>query len=79
MHRLAVRIDELEADDRAVGLLLHPDDTAIARRLIADGDANLRPRLQRLVNRAELTPEEVHILRGIAKAVEVAAKGRSSA
>ena len=30
----------------------------------------LMPRLQQLLNRAELRPEEVHILRGIAKAVE---------
>jgi tRNA/rRNA methyltransferase len=31
------------------------------------------PRLQQLLNRSNLTPEEVHILRGIARAVERAA------
>ncbi|MCU0920153.1 MAG: RNA methyltransferase, partial [Burkholderiaceae bacterium] len=28
------------------------------------------PRLQQLLNRAQLTQEEVHILRGIARAIE---------
>jgi tRNA/rRNA methyltransferase len=32
----------------------------------------LMPRLQQLLNRAQLTPEEVHILRGIARAVDKA-------
>jgi tRNA/rRNA methyltransferase len=30
------------------------------------------PRLQQLINRAQPTAEELHILRGIARAVEVA-------
>jgi tRNA/rRNA methyltransferase len=30
----------------------------------------LMPRLQQLLNRAQLTQEEVHILRGIARAIE---------
>jgi tRNA/rRNA methyltransferase len=34
----------------------------------------LMPRLQQLLNRAELTREEVHILRGIARAVATAAR-----
>ena len=38
--------------------------------LDAAAPKKLMPRLHRLVNRAELTAEEVHILRGIAKAVE---------
>jgi tRNA/rRNA methyltransferase len=42
-----------------------------------DAPKKLMPRLQRLVNRAELTQEEVHILRGIAKAVDAAARGRT--
>jgi tRNA/rRNA methyltransferase len=45
--------------------------------LDAAAPKKLMPRLQRLVNRAELTQEEVHILRGIAKAVVAAAKGRA--
>ena len=35
-----------------------------------DAPKKLMPRLQGLVNRAQLTQEEVHILRGIAKAME---------
>lgn len=36
----------------------------------------LMPRLQRLLNRLQLAPEEVHILRGIARAVQQAAESR---
>jgi tRNA/rRNA methyltransferase len=32
----------------------------------------LMPRLQQLLNRAQLTMEEVHILRGVARAVDKA-------
>ena len=34
------------------------------------------PRRQQLFNRARPTPEEIHILRGIAKAMTEAAQGR---
>ncbi len=35
----------------------------------------LMPRLNQLLNRARLTPEEVHILRGVARAVQALARG----
>jgi tRNA/rRNA methyltransferase len=35
----------------------------------------LMPRLNQLFNRAQLTPEEIHILRGVAKAMSEAASG----
>ena len=35
----------------------------------------LMPRLQQLLNRAQLTQEEIHILRGMARAVGAARKG----
>ena len=35
----------------------------------------LMPRLNQLFNRAQLTPEEIHILRGVAKAMSQAASG----
>jgi tRNA/rRNA methyltransferase len=35
----------------------------------------LMPRLNQLFNRAQLTPEEIHILRGVAKAMSEAAAG----
>jgi tRNA/rRNA methyltransferase len=37
----------------------------------------LMPRLNQLFNRADLSEEEVHILRGIAKAMAQSAKGKS--
>jgi len=37
----------------------------------------LMPRLQQLLNRAQLTTEEVHILRGVARAVDKARFGRN--
>lgn len=67
-------VDAHRADDTAVqGLLDH------WRRTLIDIDyldpavpRKLMPRLQQLVNRAQLTDEEVHILRGVARAVEKA-------
>jgi tRNA/rRNA methyltransferase len=35
----------------------------------------LMPRLNQLFNRSQLTPEEIHILRGVAKAMSQAASG----
>jgi tRNA/rRNA methyltransferase len=35
----------------------------------------LMPRLNQLFNRAQLTPEEIHILRGVAKAMSEAGRG----
>jgi tRNA/rRNA methyltransferase len=67
-------VDARLADDAAVqGVLDHWRETlagigyfdpAVPRKLM--------PRLRRLLNRAELTREEVHILRGIARAVDKA-------
>jgi len=38
----------------------------------------LMPRLNQLFNRAQLMPEEIHILRGVAKAMTEAARGRAA-
>ena len=38
----------------------------------------LMPRLNQLVNRAQLSPEEVHILRGIAKTMMLLKKSASA-
>jgi tRNA/rRNA methyltransferase len=67
-------VDPRRADDTAVqGLLEH------WRRTLIDIDyldpavpRKLMPRLQQLVNRAQLTDDEVHILRGVARAVDKA-------
>jgi len=36
------------------------------------------PRLNQLFNRARLTPEEIHILRGVAKSMSQASRGDKS-
>jgi tRNA/rRNA methyltransferase len=43
--------------------------------LDAAAPKKLMPRLNQLFNRAQLTPEEIHILRGVAKAMSQAASG----
>jgi tRNA/rRNA methyltransferase len=43
--------------------------------LEAAAPKKLMPRLNQLFNRAQLTPEEIHILRGVAKAMSQAASG----
>ena len=59
------------ADDAAVqGALDHWRTALVALRLPRPAaPKKLMPRLQQLLNRAQLTREEVHILRGIARAV----------
>lgn len=59
------------ADAQAVaGLLTHWQQALVAIDFLdPDAPKKLMPRLNQLFNRAALTPEEVHILRGIAKAM----------
>ena len=59
------------ADARAVqGLLDHWQQTLIdVGYLDPDAPKKLMPRLNQLLNRAQVTDEEVHILRGIARAI----------
>ncbi len=64
--------DPLRADASAVqGALQHWRATLIDLGFLdAEAPKKLMPRLQQLLNRAQLTKEEVHILRGIARAVD---------
>ena len=57
------------ADAQAVaGMLIHLQEALIAIDFLdPDAPKKLMPRLNQLVNRAQLSPEEIHILRGIAK------------
>lgn len=67
------------ADAQAVAGLLAHWEQALVEIGFLDPQApkKLMPRLNQLFNRARPTPEEVHILRGIAKAMQQAAtKGR---
>jgi tRNA/rRNA methyltransferase len=66
------------ADAAAVAGMLRHWEQALVEIGFLDPAApkKLMPRLNRLFNRAQPTPEEVHILRGVAKAMQEAAKGR---
>jgi len=70
----AVRADGAAVD----GLLAHWQKVLVSSGFLNPAaPKKLLPRLRRLMQRAELTQEEVHILRGIARAVSVAdAKAR---
>ena len=59
------------ADGQQVaGLLAHWQEALVAIDFLdPDSPKKLMPRLNQLLNRAQLSPEEVHILRGIAKQV----------
>jgi tRNA/rRNA methyltransferase len=67
------------ADARAVAGMLDHWERSLVQIGFLDPEApkKLMPRLQQLFNRAQPTPEEIHILRGIAKAMADAAAGGS--
>ncbi len=70
-------VDARRADDAAVqGLLDHWRQTLVDIDFLDPAvPRKLMPRLQQLLNRAQLTDEEVHILRGVARAVDRATDG----
>ena len=63
------------ADARQVaGMLTHLEDALVAIGFLDPGSPKkLMPRLNQLFNRAAVTPEEIHVLRGVAKAMLEAA------
>lgn len=65
------------ADARSVAGMLAHWERALLDIGFLDPSAprKLMPRLNQLFNRAQLTPEEIHILRGVAKAMSQAASG----
>jgi tRNA/rRNA methyltransferase len=71
---LARTVDAKRADGVAVqGLLDHWRQTLVAIGFLDPVvPRKLMPRLQQLLNRAELTEDEVHILRGVARAMDKA-------
>ncbi|MCH7344908.1 RNA methyltransferase [Pelomonas sp. CA6] len=71
--------DPTLADARAVqGLLTHLEQGLVAIGYLDPvAPKKLMPRLNQLFNRAQLTDEEVHILRGIARSMERAAAPKS--
>ena len=69
------------ADARQVaGMLKHLEDALVAIDFLdPSAPKKLMPRLNQLVNRAQLSPEEIHILRGIAKMMLKKSAAASSA
>ena len=69
--------EEMPADAAAVaGLLAHWEQALVAvGYLDPAAPKKLMPRLNRLFNRAQPTAEEIHILRGVARAMAEAAQG----
>jgi tRNA/rRNA methyltransferase len=69
--------DATLADARAVAGMLAHWERALVEIGFLDPDApkKLMPRLNQLFNRSRLTVEEIHILRGVAKAMSEAAAG----
>ncbi len=58
------------------GMLAHWEQALVDIEFLdPDAPKKLMPRLNQLFNRAQLTPEEIHILRGVAKAMGKAASG----
>jgi tRNA/rRNA methyltransferase len=74
--RTAARAGQI-ADAQAVGGMLAHWERALVDIGFLDPAApkKLMPRLNQLFNRAQLTAEEIHILRGVAKAMSEAASG----
>ena len=72
----AVRPEAERADAAAVSGMLQHWEQALVEIGFLDPAApkKLMPRLNQLFNRAQLTPEEIHILRGVAKSMMDAAK-----
>jgi tRNA/rRNA methyltransferase len=64
------------ADAAAVaGMLRHWEQSLVAIGFLDPAaPKKLMPRLQQLFNRAQPTPEEIHILRGVAKSMAEAAR-----
>ncbi len=61
---------------QVAGLLAHWEQALVALGYLdPTAPRKLLPRLNQLLNRAAITPEEVHILRGVAKAALQAAQG----
>jgi tRNA/rRNA methyltransferase len=69
-----------KADAQQVAGMLTHWEQALTDIGFLDPEApkKLMPRLNQLFNRADLSPEEIHILRGVAKAMIQSAESKSS-
>jgi tRNA/rRNA methyltransferase len=73
----SARTEPVPADAQSVQGMLDHWESALVDIGFLDPAApkKLMPRLNQLFNRAQPTPEEIHILRGVAKAMSQAARG----
>ncbi len=71
--------EPIQADAAQVAGMLKHWESALVDIGFLDPDApkKLMPRLNQLFNRAQLSPEEIHILRGVAKAMQQTAGARA--
>jgi tRNA/rRNA methyltransferase len=74
--RSAAPAPQLADASSVAGMLAHWERALLDIGFLdAAAPKKLMPRLNQLFNRAQLTPEEIHILRGVAKAMSQAASG----
>jgi tRNA/rRNA methyltransferase len=72
----AAQAPQLADAPSVAGMLAHWERALLDIGFLdAAAPKKLMPRLNQLFNRAQLTPEEIHILRGVAKAISQAASG----
>jgi tRNA/rRNA methyltransferase len=75
-NKLPTLQGELADAKEVAGMLEHWEQALVAIGFLdPEAPKKLMPRLNSLFNRAQLTPEEIHILRGVAKAMSQAASG----
>ena len=73
MAEAAVRADAAQV----AGMLAHWQEALVAIGFLdPEAPKKLMPRLNQMFNRAQLLPEEVHILRGVAKSMLKAAAAK---
>ena len=75
--RPAARMEPLADAPAVAGMLGHWERSLVAIGFLdPNAPKKLMPRLNQMFNRAQLTPEEIHILRGVAKSMAAAAKAK---
>jgi tRNA/rRNA methyltransferase len=72
----SARTESLADAQSVAGMLAHWESALVDIGFLDPAaPKKLMPRLNQLFNRAQLTPEEIHILRGVAKAMSEAGRG----
>ena len=75
VHKPSAEVADAQA---LAGVLAHWQEALVAVGFLdPSAPKKLMPRLQQLLNRAAIAPEEVHVLRGVAKAMIEVSQGRT--